>query len=225
MLYNVSMEKRENNVLWFLAIILAGVCTGLALFAGKAVEKGRLLELVITSAILCGTYYVMYYARDSISAWWVWLVPFCVFIVCWGYLFSHEKITCPHFNPCWGDKSWWWRLDGWEFEEEVAKIFRLNGYTAEVTKKTGDGGADIILYKDKDKYAVQCKHWRQEVPVSCVRELKGVQEDLCANKLIMVASSGVTSDSKKYLRNKPYYKVLTLDDIMKMAMRPISHTL
>lgn len=222
MLYNVNMKPIKyynSDIFPKLLIVVTAIATALGFFIKLVIEKGRVNEFLISTPILLGTYYVMCKCFTGIDVWG-WALPFLIYAAYWIWLFSHEKITCINFKSEWSNKNWWWRLTGWEFEEEVAKVFRLNGYTATVTPKTGDGGADLILYKDDKKYAVQCKHWRSEVPVSCMRELKGVQEDLEADKLIMVASSGVTSDAKEYLSNKPYYKILVLEDIIRMALRP-----
>lgn len=213
------MKYYNSNILPKLAVVVTALVAALSWFVKKAVHKGRVVELLISTPVLLIIYYVLYSSGAQLDLFG-WTIPFLSYAGYWIWLFSREKITAVNFKSEWSHKNWWWRLDGWEFEEEVAKVFRLNGYAAEVTKKTGDGGADIVLYKDDEKYAVQCKHWRNPVPVNCMRELKGVQEDLGADKLIMVASSGVTSDAKDYVSNKPYYKVLTLDDIIRLALRP-----
>ena len=73
------------------------------------------------------------------------------------------------------------------------------------------------MYKDRKKIIVQCKHYQNAIPVSYVRELNGLKEDFNADELIMVASSGLTSDGYEFLKNKPYYKEMNLDDIMEIA--------
>ena len=67
-------------------------------------------------------------------------------------------------------------LDGmsWqEFELLVGEAFRLQGY--EVTEIGGggaDGGVDLVLRKDREKFLVQCKQWKAfKVGVAVVREL------------------------------------------------------
>lgn len=220
----MRQEYYNSNILPKLTIIATILATGIGWFVKKVIEKGRVTEFLISTPILLGTYYFLSTCCTGIDLWG-WVTPFLVYAGYWIWLFSHEKITYIHGKSEWSHRNWWWRLDGWEFEEEVAKVFRLNGFKAEVTPKTSDGGADLILYKNDEKYAVQCKHWRQEVPVSCMRELKGIQEDLRADKLIMVASSGMTSGARDYLKNKPYFKVLTLNDVIRMALRPNSYIL
>lgn len=185
-------------------------------FVRQALAQDRLRELVYTTLALFCTWYLMFFIKDLDPVFY-W-VPFAHYVAIWVYLlvFRRKRYiykTCKH----WGDEDWWWALDGWEFEEEVAKVFEMNGYKAEVTKKTGDGGIDIILYKDRKKYIVQCKHYVNEVGPEPVRALYGVKEDFNADELIMVASSGVTRASKEFISSKSCYQVLDLKDIMRLA--------
>ncbi len=117
----------------------------------------------------------------------------------------------------WKQRQWWWTLDGWQFEQEVARVFRINGYNATVTKGSGDGGVDIILKKDGYKAIVQCKHYQNPVPPEPVRALWGCKDDFGADEVIIVASSGLSEMSAKFIQNKPNYKALNLDDIIDMS--------
>lgn len=119
----------------------------------------------------------------------------------------------------WQQRQWWWTLDGWQFEQEVAKVFRMYGYKATVTKGSGDGGVDIILKKDGYTAIVQCKHYNYPLSPEPCRALWGCKDDFGADEVIMVASSGLTEMSAKYVQNKPNYKVLNLDDIIIMSQQ------
>ena len=211
------MAKNKGILIALAVVFIKGIFT----FIKKAYTAGRTVELFLSSAVLIGTYYALWCAHPSMG--WSYIIPVILYSLYWVYLFSHEKITSVGSNPMWADRSWWWNLDGWEFEEETAKVFRLNGYKAEVTKKTGDGGADIILYKDGIKIAAQCKHYRNPVSVKVARELNGIKDDLRADKLLLIASSGVTKSCTEFLSNKPYFKVMDLEDIIRIGLRPISH--
>ena len=220
---NNKRTKTDSTLIPFLIMIMTAIGTAVGWFVRKALKAGKGKELAITSPILIGTYYLMGSNYQSIHDLWLWLVPITVFSAYWVYLFNQEPpITNPNPNPCWANRNWWWTLDGWSFEEEVAEIFRLNGYLVEVTKKTGDGGVDLILWKDDEKTIVQCKHYTLPINVGFVRELNGVREDYRAQKVIMVASSGCTSQGYQFIKNKPYYTILELDDIIEMGLRPNS---
>lgn len=53
------------------------------------------------------------------------------------------------------------KLNWAEFEGLVAEAFRQKGYRVVERGGAGpDGGVDLELYLGKDKYLVQCKHWR-----------------------------------------------------------------
>lgn len=210
---------RRSNIT--LIAILTWVATFIMNFIKRAYRAGRLLELFISIPILVGTYYLLWIMSSDVT-WWSLLIPVGIFSIYWYYLFQHEKITNLRADPNWSNRNWWWSLDGWEFEEEVAKVFRLNGYKAEVTRKTADGGIDLLMYKDNKKIIVQCKHYSSEVGVSVVRELNGIKDDFRADELILVASSGVTKGCKDFIRNKPYFKILDLEDIIRLGLRPHS---
>ena len=140
------------------------------------------------------------------------IIYFCYW---WHKKFSYADTRLNSSN--WQQQAWWWTLDGWQFEHEVARVFRLNGFKATVTKGSGDGGVDIILKKDGYKAIVQCKHHQYPLSPEPVRALWGIKGDWGADEVIMVASSGLTSSSIEFVRNKPNYKVLNLDDIIRMS--------
>jgi len=61
-------------------------------------------------------------------------------------------------------------LSAHQFEEFLYQLFRDSGYNAELTKKSGDFGADIILSKGSTKIAVQVKRYDQDRAVG-VKEI------------------------------------------------------
>ncbi|MCM1266020.1 MAG: restriction endonuclease [Candidatus Gastranaerophilales bacterium] len=140
------------------------------------------------------------------------IIYFCIW---WHKKFSYADTRLNSLN--WREQAWWWTLDGWQFEHEVARVFRLNGFKATVTKGSGDGGVDIILKKDGYCAIVQCKHHQYPLSPEPVRALWGIKDDWGADEVIMVASSGLTSASVEFVRNKANYKVLNLDDIIRLS--------
>lgn len=62
--------------------------------------------------------------------------------------------------------------DGHEFEEFCANLLEENGFEeVEVTKGSGDFGADILAIKDMVTYAIQCKVYSGPVGVKAVQEI------------------------------------------------------
>ena len=61
-------------------------------------------------------------------------------------------------------------LEGHDFEYFCADILRANGFLeVEVTKGSGDFGADILAEKDGITYAVQCKCYDKPIGVKAVQ--------------------------------------------------------
>lgn len=87
------------------------------------------------------------------------------------------------------------RMSGTEFEEHVARLMRVRGYTA-VTTVGGaeDGGVDVLgRAPDGQAVAVQCKRWKQPVPPNEVRALIGaLSTGYRGYRGVFVASGGFT---------------------------------
>ena len=207
------MTRQNSNVIEFIVSSVKFLYN----FGKAVVEKGRVKECAISTALLVGYYCILNNFPDANLACFV--LPALIYIGYWYLMINvfPESWMGKSSNPNWNDENWWWALDGWEFEEEVAKVFRMNGYRAEVTKKTGDGGIDIILWKDGKKIICQCKHYQAPLGPEPVRALYGVKEDFRADEVLMIASSGLTSSSQDFIKNKSCYKAMSLKDIMKMA--------
>ena len=227
------MKQNNSNSSVMLLAIMLGAIIGFVAFSKKAFERGKTKEWFFTTFMLFFSYYALFniaYMRELTSSFNIiqlflfYLSPLIIYSLLWAWLFSQVKVVSKNSvrtNINWNNKKWWWNLDGWEFEEEVARVFKLNGFTAKVTKKTGDGGTDIILYDENNvKYIVQCKHYQSPIPVKHLRELNGIMDDFGADKAIMVASSGATQQAQEFLSNKPYIILLTLDDIIEMGLNP-----
>ena len=63
-------------------------------------------------------------------------------------------------------------MEGHDFEYYCADILRDHGFIdVEVTKGSGDFGADILAEKDGVTYAVQCKCYDKPIGVKAVQEV------------------------------------------------------
>lgn len=91
-----------------------------------------------------------------------------------------------------------------QFEQLVGEAFRRQGFTVTETGGNGpDGGIDLILHKDREKYLVQCKQWRSlKVGVAVVRELFGVIAAEGAVGGFLVTSGTFTSEAKAFASGK-----------------------
>jgi restriction system protein len=105
-----------------------------------------------------------------------------------------SNVTVASSSDALGDMTWR------EFEVLVGEGFRLQGY--EVTETGGggaDGGVDLVLRKDREKYLVQCKQWKAfKVGVTVVRELYGVMAAHGAAGGFVVTSGRFTDEAKAF---------------------------
>jgi HJR/Mrr/RecB family endonuclease len=91
-------------------------------------------------------------------------------------------------------------MDRRKFEELVAELFVGFGYEVELTKRTRDGGKDIIAIRNAEvntRFLIECKRPEPGTPirVAAVRELYGVLEDDGASKAILATTSYFTPDA------------------------------
>lgn len=96
------------------------------------------------------------------------------------------------------------RLTWQQFEKLCGIYFERNGYKVKLCGLGGaDGGMDLLLKKGRKRTLVQCKHWKNNVSVTTVREMFGV---MCANnydEVIIVALTGFTREAHEWAEGKP----------------------
>lgn len=62
-------------------------------------------------------------------------------------------------------------LSGAEFEEFLKNLFEKMGYSVQLTSKSKDYGADLVVFKNKKKFIVQAKCYNHTVGVRAVQEV------------------------------------------------------
>jgi restriction system protein len=97
-----------------------------------------------------------------------------------------------------GIRSLPWR----QFEAIVGEAFRRRGYGVIENAVDGpDGGVDLVLRKDGERFFVQCKQWKKSsVGVKPVRELFGVISAREAAGGFFVCSGSYTEDAKAFAK-------------------------
>lgn len=117
-------------------------------------------------------------------------------------------------------------FEGLKFEEFVAELLYKNGYNnIEVTKGSGDFGADIIAEKDNIRYAFQCKRFNSTIGPKPIGEvLRGMKKYNC-EKGIVITNNFFTNqaiqeskicDIELWDRNKLSYLIQNIkSDIIK----------
>ena len=112
-------------------------------------------------------------------------------------------------------RLWWKKLDGWAFEKEVAKVFRLDGYEANVTRGSNDGGIDVNLYKNGQHIIVQCKNHRSAIGPAPIRDLFGVLTSVNAARAIMVSQTAYTRGAVDFA-SRHGIELMTIEDLIEI---------
>lgn len=89
-------------------------------------------------------------------------------------------------------------MDPFKFEDYIAAIYKKLGYSVEQTKKTGDGGKDIIIKKGGKTYFVECKRYQKPIDAHKMRDFIGACAIGGPNiKGIYVTTSSFTKDAEQ----------------------------
>jgi len=124
------------------------------------------------------------------------------------------------------DNSYIYKISPREFEEIIAEIFRQQGFEVELTKRTRDGGKDVIAVHRNSmgidtRYFIECKRYApgNKVDVGIVRALYGVHSGLSgANKSIIATTSSFTPDAIRFvnegLRSKWEMDLKDINDVL-----------
>lgn len=109
------------------------------------------------------------------------------------------------------------KLNGIEFEEFLAGLFRTQGYETELTATTGDYGADILLSKDSRRVAVQAKRYIGSVGVTAVQEaLAGKAYYHCTDAWV-VTTGNFTANALE-LANRSSVRLVTRSELGKLMV-------
>lgn len=93
-------------------------------------------------------------------------------------------------------------LDGFEFEEFCKELFERMGYHSEITPKSGDQGADLIIKKSGTTTAVQTKNYSNKVSNKAVQEVIGaIKYYDCDNGMVVTNAEFTKSAQSLALRN------------------------
>jgi hypothetical protein len=109
-----------------------------------------------------------------------------------------------------GAPSNWGALSGIEFERMIVELLKSIGFSAAMTKASGDGGVDIEATLGRPivggRYLFQCKRFAVDVLVGSptVREFYGaLVADRKAVKGVFITTSGFTPHAREFAQNLP----------------------
>ena len=113
-------------------------------------------------------------------------------------------------------RDFWMSLSGREFEQELATLYRQQGYEVQSTPTSGDEGIDLIIRKNGEKTIVQCKSHKAPVGPAIVRELYGSMVASGADNAILACTGGFTKGVRDFANGKPI-ELISASDLVSMA--------
>lgn len=112
--------------------------------------------------------------------------------------------------------EYWSTIDPYQFEHEVAILFKKHGFIVEVTKGSGDQGIDIKLLKGGRRGIVQCKRFKSKVSPSTARDLYGAMTHGNYDFGFIVCPSSFSKSTFEFTKTKPI-TLIGLERIVKMS--------
>lgn len=89
------------------------------------------------------------------------------------------------------------QMNGRRFEEYLSSLYQSLGYQTEVTKSSGDFGADLILKNNGKKIVVQAKRYKNKVGIQSVQEVVGAKRYYDAAHAWVVTNNYFTEPARK----------------------------
>jgi hypothetical protein len=88
-------------------------------------------------------------------------------------------------------------MDGHEFEQFIGTLFSRMGYSAQVTKGSGDQGIDVIVEKNGKKYGIQAKCYSNAVTNKAIQEVATGLSYYKLDKGIVVTNNYFTNSARE----------------------------
>ena len=86
-------------------------------------------------------------------------------------------------------------MNGKEFEEFVCELYLRMGYSAEITKQTGDQGIDVIAEKKGNRIGIQAKCYAGTVGNSAVQQVVAGKLFYNCNKAVVITNNYFTTSA------------------------------
>lgn len=103
-----------------------------------------------------------------------------------------------------------------EFEQKIGRKFKILGWDSQVTKASGDQGADVVISKGDLRGVVQCKLYSQPVGNKAVQEVHAAKDYYEANFAVVVSNQSFTT-SARMLANKLNVYLINEDEIKEFS--------
>lgn len=84
------------------------------------------------------------------------------------------------------------QMSGEEFERALRLLLEREGWRVELTPRTGDYGADLVISREGQRVVVQAKRWKKPAGIRAVQEALGARDKYRAEEAWVICPSGFT---------------------------------
>ena len=88
-------------------------------------------------------------------------------------------------------------MSGYEFEDFLGKLLSTIGYDVQVTKRSGDQGADLFAERFGKKIVIQAKNYSDNVGNSAVQQVLAAKTFYTCDQAMVIVSSYFTPSAKE----------------------------
>nr|WP_283775730.1 restriction endonuclease [Bacillus altitudinis] len=88
-------------------------------------------------------------------------------------------------------------MDGFQFEQYLAFMFRANDYKVQVTPERKDFGADLIIKKSGTKIVVQAKRQKAKVGIKAIQEIVAAKNHYKAEESWVITNNFYTKAARE----------------------------
>ena len=92
------------------------------------------------------------------------------------------------------------KMDGYEFEYYLKKLFKSKNYKVKHTPLSNDQGADLIVEKDNITTVIQAKRYSKPVGNKAVQEVIAAKQYYNCHKVIVITNNTFTKSAKDLAR-------------------------
>lgn len=109
-------------------------------------------------------------------------------------------------------------MEGYAFEDYLKSLFFYDGYGAQLTTKSKDYGADLILTKDDERIVVQAKRYNKIVGIKSVQEVIGAKKHYDATDSMVVTTSKFSSEAEQIAKENGV-RLVDRDELIEIIKR------
>ena len=176
----------------------------------KKGRKNELLEGLIVVAVLL----LLVYKVITIKQFVLLGIAICLSILLASFLvykMKRARIRKKYMNSGIYQVD---KMSGEEFEKYLKCHFEKLGYKVEMTPKSHDYGADLVMSKDRERIVIQAKRYKESVGIKAVQEIIGALQYYKADKGYVVTNSKSFTKSAIELANNTSIELWARKDII-----------